>query len=127
MMNAWARHFALYVKPRTKVSKYLCTDENRIQAFVKQEFSNWKKAAEKFKIHEDSDNHRKAAAAIASRKIGSVSQIILHQSQQNRIDARYCLVKIFENEILSILARDRLDKIVLRISKNPFFEERATF
>lgn len=167
--------FCAVCKTAYETWKMSNADETNLQAFVKKGFSNWKKAIEKFKIHECSDHHRKAAIATVTRNTDlSLSKIISRQSEQSRIDARHCLLKIYEsvkylavqgiplrghtesesnfiqllklrcldddklrswmerskykwishdiiNEILSILARSILDKVVSKISERLFF------
>lgn len=89
--------FCSVCKTAFEVFKISSVDETSLKAFVITGFSDWKNAVKKFKSHECSQNHRKAAiAVVARRNDSSVSGVISKQTQQSRVDARFCLYKSFE-------------------------------
>lgn len=91
------RAFCSVCKTAYEVFKLKSDDEHSLNAFVSTGFSDWKNALRKFQNHEFSHNHRKASTAvIARRNDSSISSVISKQSQQSRVDARFCLHKIFE-------------------------------
>ncbi|XP_037032941.1 zinc finger MYM-type protein 1-like [Bradysia coprophila] len=72
------------------------TDQNAYTAFVTEGFSNWKKATERFKSHEQSSVHRHACSSVEFHQTKNVSVMMSKQMTQARIDARFCLDKIFD-------------------------------
>lgn len=71
-------------------------DQKAYMAFVVEGFSNWAKATDRYKSHENSSVHRNAVTSVTFQKTKNVSVMISKQSAQARIDARFCLMKIFE-------------------------------
>lgn len=89
--------FCTVCKTAFEIYKIPSEDETSLNAFVITGFSDWKNAVRKFQSHECSHNHRKAAIAVVARKNeASISGVISKQTQQSRVDARFCLFKIFE-------------------------------
>lgn len=79
----------LNIKLPTGVTHQRCYD-----SFVKDGFSNWNKALDRFKRHEKTTMHRIAVTSV-SRKQTNVSHMISKQLAQEKADARICLDKIF--------------------------------
>lgn len=72
-------------------------NNNRVySSFVKDGFSNWNKARDRFKSHEKTDVHRQALTSVCNQKTTNVSCMISNQLSKERQDARFCLLKIFE-------------------------------
>lgn len=114
-MSKWSNDFQWikYVEKEDKVFCSVCTqvyneykikrlnsgncDELSYNAFVKKGFSNWKKALERFKMHENCNMHRQAVQSLLSAVSEiNVFSMVNSQSAQAKKDARHCLIKIFE-------------------------------
>lgn len=85
-----------YMELKVKLPTSGVTDQNAYTAFVKEGFSNWKKGIERFKSHEQSSVHRHACSSVTFHQSKNVSVMLSNQHTQARIDARFCLTKIFE-------------------------------
>ena len=68
---------------------------NKEPAFTSEGFNNWKKAIEKFKLHQASHTHLLSVSQIAAVKRPSVSAQIHTQKQNEQAIARNCLLKLF--------------------------------
>ncbi|XP_028416128.1 zinc finger MYM-type protein 1-like [Dendronephthya gigantea] len=64
-------------------------------AFISEGFNNWKKAIEKFKLHQTSHTHVLSVNQIAAVKRPSVSAQIHTQKQKEQAIARTSLLKLF--------------------------------
>lgn len=90
--------FCSVCKTAYEVYEINSEQEHSFNAFVSTGFSDWKNALRKFQNHEFSQSHhRKASTAVIARKNDlSVSAVNSKQAQQQKLDARFCLYKIFE-------------------------------
>ena len=68
---------------------------NKEPAFISEGFNNWKKAIEKFKLHQTSHTHVLSVNQIAAVKRPSVSAQIQTQKQKEQAIARNSLLKLF--------------------------------
>lgn len=64
---------------------------------MKDGFSNWEKARERFEAHERTDVYRQAVSSIYNQKKTDVSCMISNQLTKEKGEARFCLIKIFES------------------------------
>jgi len=73
----------------------LAISKNADLAFSVNGFRNWKKAVEKFKVHQSSHSHTTALLSHQTAKAPITVQLSVHHRQQ-QIKSRNCLLKIFE-------------------------------
>lgn len=85
-----------YVELKIAIPSSSLNDARIFESFVREGFSNWSKAQARLKSHEKSNFHRNAATSIMSRRTINVSNLLSKQLTQTRLDARHCLIKIFE-------------------------------
>ena len=64
-------------------------------AFITQGFNNWKKAIEKFKLHQSSHGHVFSVNQLAAMKRPSVIVQLHPEKQKEQAIARNCLIKLF--------------------------------
>ena len=77
------------------------------QTFIADGFSNWRKALQKFKVHESSECHREAAAKIAEMQKGTnVLGQLISQMEHERQTAKSAMIKIITS--VRYLARQNL-------------------
>lgn len=72
-------------------------NERVYNSFVKDGFSSWNKAIERFRVHEKSNLHRTATTAVTLHKTTNVSCMLSSQLMKDKSDNRICLMKIFES------------------------------
>ena len=76
------------------ISKY---NFSKATAFTYDGFNYWNKGPERFKMNENSEEHKEARCKIDSQKSGPVDQILNKQCESQRAANRRCLMKLVEN------------------------------
>ena len=76
-------------------TKLLKIDTRKEQTFIELGFSNWKKAIEKFRGHENSATHKHAVEVI-TRPV-DIDELISHNTAMEKRENSRCLMKIIEN------------------------------
>lgn len=80
--------------------KMKLTHENcfsKATAFTYDGFNFWNKGPERFKMHQNSEEHKEAKCKIEAMKLGPVDEILNQQCESQRAANRRCLLKIIEN------------------------------
>lgn len=85
-----------YIDLKVKVPAGIFNDRV-YDSFVKNGFSSWNKAIERFKAHEKSNLHRIATTSVSLNKATNVPCMLSSQLMKDKQDARICLMKIFES------------------------------
>ena len=73
----------------------MIADRKYCPEFITQGFYNWKKAIEKFKLHQSSHGHVFSVNQLAAMKRPSVIVQIHTEKQKEQAIARNCLIKLF--------------------------------
>lgn len=110
----WVKQFSwlCYNESKQKAFCLLCTkafvemklkrpahvfNDRVYDSFVKDGFSSWNKAIERFKVHEKSNLHRIAVESVVSSKTTDVMCMLSSQVMKEKQDARHCIINILES------------------------------